>query len=80
MSNSHCIRTITPQFQAIFQIPIEKDFRMKYSDSNYGKKIKRKSEFESRITAFANSLIQDRTTSMLSPSIFICMCKEAHQN
>ena len=39
----------------VFQIPIEKDFRMTYSDLNYGKKHSKKSKFESRITAFAKT-------------------------
>ena len=57
MSPLNCIRKITPQFPAVIQIPTKKDFRMKYSDLNYGKKHKKKSKFESRITAFANTLI-----------------------
>ena len=55
---------------------------MKYSDSNYRKKHKKKSKFESRITAFANTLFFSislpillylPTYSSLSPYLFFSL-------
>ena len=62
MSPLNCFLEITPQFPAVFQIPTKKDCRMKYSDLNYEKKVKKKSKFECRITAFANNLLERPNT------------------